>query len=317
MQSGMVRSRFKRGHPSNAALICLIIFLVFPCPAKCQSTRESVFLDVPLKVDVEFVTLNFSVRDRDQHYVDNLRKEDFLVSEDGVPRPIDHFDSESVPLSVVILLDLSNSTKTLFSEMKTASGYINNLLHTQDEAAVVAFSNYPLLIDEFSRNQRYLPLLLESTFWEFSGATNIYDSVYLASRKLVLVGPEKRRAIILLSDGQGNRGQRERALKALKDSQATLLGISVGKLPAIKGGSGIFRQLARVSGGNALHFGPQLAQEVQASLQRLRSSYVIGFVSSHKKEDGHIPQLRLAISQDSAFAPLSLVLEGGQGLSNF
>ena len=313
----MVHSRFKENLPFSAALICLAIFLGCPSRAECQSSKESMFLDVPLKVDVEFVTLNFSVRDKDRHYVDNLRKEDFLVSEDGIPRPIDHFDSESVPLSVVILLDLSNSTKTQFSEMKTASACINNLLHSQDEVAVVAFSNYPLLIEEFSRNQRYLPLLLESTFWEFSGATNIYDSVYLASRKLVLVGPEKRRVIILISDGQGNRGERDRALAALKESHAILLGIGVGRFPAIKGGSGIFRQLARVSGGNALHFGPQLAQEVQASLQRLRSSYVIGFVSSHKKEDGHIPQLRLAISQDSAIAPLNLVLEGGQGLSNY
>jgi hypothetical protein len=47
----------------------------------------------------------------------------------------------------------------------------------------------------------------------------------------------------------------------------------------------------------------------------MRSSYVIGFVSSHKKEDSRLPQLRIAISQDSPFAPLGLVLEGGQGLA--
>jgi VWFA-related protein len=304
---------------SKKRLVPMVLFYMAMLSGLCgqagaQKSSHLISLEVPLRVDVEFVTLNLSVRDKDQHYVDNLKKEDFIVSEDGNPRPIDHFDSEAVPLSVIVLLDLSNSTKSLFTEMKRASDCIDEVLDPQDEIAAIAFSNYPWLLKEFSR-KRYLPLLLESSFWEFSGATNIYDSVYLASRKLGSLNSHKRRLIILISDGQGNRGAQERALKALQESQSTLLAISVGRKLIFKGTAGIPRQLAKASGGSVIRSGPQLKQELQTALQRMRSSYVIGFVSSHKKDDSRLPQLRISISQDSPFAPLGLVLEGGQAIS--
>ncbi len=286
-----------------------------PLTLGAQISGPSISLEVPLRVDVELVTLSISVRDRNRQFIDNLRKEDFSLSEDGIPCPITYFEAENAPLSVVVLMDLSNSTKPHIDHMKLAASYIRDLLDSHDQAAVVVFSNYPWLLREFSAGPGLLPMLLESTFWNISGATNIYDSVYLASRKLCELPPERRRLIILISDGQGNRGEQDRALGELKRSRATLLGINIGASPLVKRAIGTFRELSKVSGGKVFRFGPDLRQELQSTLQRVRSGYVVGFAPGHAKLGEHVPQLSLGISRESPMASLGLVLEGRTNFS--
>ena len=58
---------------------------------------------------VELVTLTATVTDGGGRLVSGLAQDDFLLFEDGVPQIITHFNQGRVPLSLGIVLDISES----------------------------------------------------------------------------------------------------------------------------------------------------------------------------------------------------------------
>src|SRR5882762_3839241 len=63
----------------------------------------------PFKSGVELVSLAATVLDAEGHFVKGLPREAFEVFEDGKPQPITQFSNERVPVSVAVLLDISDS----------------------------------------------------------------------------------------------------------------------------------------------------------------------------------------------------------------
>ncbi len=119
-----------------------------------------------------------------------------------------------------------------------------------DEVAVIAFSDSPQILLEFTEDKTKINAALKRRLCtslgphsdpsaddapqiapdsiHIGGATNINDSVYVASKKLELLGSGKRKMIVLLSDGMGNRGDSARAYDELRISGAALMGIGLG-----------------------------------------------------------------------------------------
>jgi hypothetical protein len=92
-----------------------------------------------LKVDVDLVTLNFSIRDKAKRTVNNVQKEDIAIYEDEVNQEVTFFDTEPAPLSLIVLLDVSESVRAFSSQIKAASKVLPDLLREGDEVAVIAF----------------------------------------------------------------------------------------------------------------------------------------------------------------------------------
>src|SRR5207245_4077208 len=62
-----------------------------------------------LKVDVDLVMVNVAVTDSDNRSVTDLKSENFQIFEDKVGQQIRYFSSETAPLSLGIVLDMSHS----------------------------------------------------------------------------------------------------------------------------------------------------------------------------------------------------------------
>src|SRR5262245_11920664 len=58
-----------------------------------------------IRARVELVVVPVNVRDSDGKLVTGLMKDDFLITEDGVPQKIANFSVEPVPLSAAIVVD--------------------------------------------------------------------------------------------------------------------------------------------------------------------------------------------------------------------
>src|SRR4029453_12761693 len=69
-----------------------------------------------LRVDVNLQQIVVTVRDDQERLVHNLKAEDLIVEENGVPQKIVHFiqDSET-PISLGVLIDTSGSMATVAS----------------------------------------------------------------------------------------------------------------------------------------------------------------------------------------------------------
>jgi Ca-activated chloride channel homolog len=289
--------------------ICSI--LSFISEASAQSSRTFDFLNGTLKVDVDYITLSLSAKDKNRRYVDNLKKEDLELFEDEVSQQITHFDLEPMPLSLVVLLDVSESTGPFFREIETTARILSDLLEPQDEATVIAFSDLPSTLQEFTSNKGKLLNALERDRREFSGATNINDSVYLAAKKLSSVNSNKRRLILLISDGKGNRGEAERAVGELKTSEATVLGVGLGLTSKLYRGAVTLSRLAKETGGNLLFYSrdSDFKKSLRAALQQVRSQYSIGYVSSNKKRDGRFRRLKVEISRNSPLVSNGVIIQ--------
>jgi hypothetical protein len=61
------------------------------------------------KSGVELINVTATVTDARGRFVPGLKKEDFLLYEDGRQQPITHFSAERVPVSLGIVLDTSGS----------------------------------------------------------------------------------------------------------------------------------------------------------------------------------------------------------------
>ena len=157
-----------------------------------------------LKVDVDLVTLNFSIRDKARRTVSNVHKEDIAIYEDEVSQEVTFFDTEPAPLSLIVLLDVSESVRAFSNQIKAASKVLPDLLREGDEVAVIAFSDLPNLFQEFTDDPRKIRAALQRAATDFSGATNVNDSLYLAARKLTC---SNRRTTASNSAGLGWQGQ--------------------------------------------------------------------------------------------------------------
>src|SRR5512138_626840 len=100
--------------------LATLILLVCLTPAVTLSQNESVD-DNAIKLHASWVNLNVSVTDRQGKKVTHLKREDFVVLENGVPQEIVHFAPVDAPVNLVLLLDLSGSIGGQLKAMKKAA----------------------------------------------------------------------------------------------------------------------------------------------------------------------------------------------------
>ena len=79
-------------------------------PGEPASSRNDLF---KFTVNVTFVQIPVTVRDRAGHLVEGLTSRDFTVYEDGAPQKLSYFDSEPFPLSAAIVVDTGLPAGTL------------------------------------------------------------------------------------------------------------------------------------------------------------------------------------------------------------
>src|ERR1700721_57144 len=109
-----------------------------PAPSN-QSTSES---PSTLKVDVKLVNVYVTVTDAHGGPVAGLKKENFIVQEDGRGQTISVFDKESaVPLSIALAIDTSLSTRhDLPLEQAPAKRFGRTIVRPVDALSVFEFN---------------------------------------------------------------------------------------------------------------------------------------------------------------------------------
>ncbi|MSO24238.1 MAG: VWA domain-containing protein [Acidobacteria bacterium] len=309
----MSRRRPRKLAQSSICLVWLLCLLTSPLVAQRQTPPET--HASTLKVDVALVTLNFSIRDNARRTVGTVQKEDIAIYEDEVSQVVTFFDMEPAPLSLIVLLDVSESVRAFSGQIRAASRVLPDLLREGDEVAVIAFSDLPNLFQEFTGDPRKIRSALQRAATGFFGATNVNDSLYLAARKLTAQTGKQRRAILLVSDGKGNRGERERAFEQLKDCGATLLALSIGVPSKLARGPLLLTRWIRETGGQLLFFSSEneLKTNLRAALDSVRCQYSAAYVPTNRRRDGSFRRLKVELALESPLASRPVVIQGPDG----
>src|SRR3984893_7922457 len=107
-----------------------------------------------IRVDVDLVTVAFSVRDANGALVDNLTQDDFEVAEDAVPQKIAHFArSVDVPLMLGLIVDASGSQEHFTKKhQRDLEVFLKDVLGPRDRVFLVGFGNHVRLVSDFSQS---------------------------------------------------------------------------------------------------------------------------------------------------------------------
>jgi VWFA-related protein len=176
---------------------------------------------------VELINVTATVSDAEGRFVPNLTQDDFIVYEDDRRVDVTHFDAERVPVSLGIALDTSGSMAGDKMDAARAAirRFVNELLDRNDELFLYRFSNYPVLVQGWTRDRRDLLDPLDRL--NANGATALYDAVARAI-PLARQGQNRKKALVIISDGNDTSSRTE--IRDLKEQirQSEVLVYAVG-----------------------------------------------------------------------------------------
>ena len=93
-----------------------------------------------VRVSTDLVVFDAQVIDKkSKRTIGDLTKDDFAITENGVKQEVSYFSRDELPLSIILLLDVSRSVRPIIHEIR--DGALNALqrLKPGDEVAVMAF----------------------------------------------------------------------------------------------------------------------------------------------------------------------------------
>jgi VWFA-related protein len=141
-----------------------------------------------------------TVTNQDGQPVPDLTRDDFRVFDDGTEQPVTQFGSERVPVSLGLVVDISESMRgRRMDEARAAvDRFLRDLLDPGDEALLLAFNHAPRLVADWSTPPSRLAGTLDAVIP--SGGTAIYDAVARALPRLDR-RRHQRAALVVVSDG--------------------------------------------------------------------------------------------------------------------
>ena len=154
--------------------------------------------DDPIKIDSSIVRLNVGVVDQRGRPITSLDRSSFSIFEDGVRQNISRFEMSTAPFSVVMLLDMSGSTKSFRQNIKLSAARFLDALAPDDRVAVVEFYSKINLLSDFSADKRSAAQAIGLANGE--GDTNLYKGIQFALDRLAKERT-RRKAIVVLTDG--------------------------------------------------------------------------------------------------------------------
>jgi Ca-activated chloride channel family protein len=270
------------------------------CPALLRSQQD----DDVVRVNTDLVVLNVTVTDQAGQYVPGLRLADFTIFEDGKQVAVQQVSSFSVhesPFASVVLLDTSGSMESRLSLARSAAIRFLDRLRDEDVAAVYKFDSKVELVQEFSGGRDLAPLVYGV---KANGLTTLNDAIVDAAKALA-ERPEKRKAIVVLSDGMDTHSTAS-ADKAVESALAVGATIYAVDMSASEGGSSRNHQSAAAlkgfadkSGGRfvATPGGPSLRDAFANIADELGHQYTIAYRPSNQTRDGKWRKLDVKVSR--------------------
>jgi Ca-activated chloride channel family protein len=163
--------------------------------------------DQVIRVNVNLVQLDVQVlQKKTGRPVGSLSKDDFKLYEDGVEQRIAQVSRDQLPLSVVLLFDLTFSVQPVLKPL--AAGALNALEHLkpEDEVAVMVYSSSAQLLQDFTRDRHKVVSAIEKASEMQSGdAAYFNQAVFQAAEQLgKATNSRNRRTIIWFTDNVPN-----------------------------------------------------------------------------------------------------------------
>ena len=189
----------------RVVLVGPILLLTLGSVLRAQQAASPPVVNPPVfRSGTNLVPLNVTVTDQNRHFVRGLTAEDFSIYEDGVPQQVQFFETNQVPLDLILLLDTSSSMSDKMDVVHQAAVGFVKTLRPVDRGAVVAFADGVDMIQQLTPDKDVLTQAVRRT--SAKGATSLHNALYISlkqfGRGASQNGEIRRQAIAVLSDGE-------------------------------------------------------------------------------------------------------------------
>jgi Ca-activated chloride channel family protein len=260
------------------------------------------------------VLVNVTVKNTRGKYVSTLDRQAFTLLEDDQEQDVVEFFGEEAPMAVAIVLDVSGSVvEKDLNRYRNSALDLAYRLKPDDALALYTFdqSGVQKLRDYSSTVAGLKPLLKQM---KGEGNTPLYDAILLASKEL-RVRPERRRALVLISDGGDSASQ---ATLREVEKETFLAGVAVYAIdlvntetsarrsPERQAAAQTLKQIAQESGGRYITTeGGFFLMPSRMKLKRifndliaeLHSQYTIAYEPSNARRQGRWRTIRVNLEQ--------------------
>ena len=231
--------------------------------------------------------LNCTVLEGNQ-LVQNLKRDDFQIFEDGVKQNIISFQHTDLPVSMGLIVDNSGSMSRKRPAVNKSALDLVEASNPQDEAFVVNFSDEAFIDQDFTSDINKLRDGLSHI--ESRGGTALYDAVVASADKLVADAKRPKQVLVVITDGEDNAStltleQTIRRVQQLSGPVIYCIGLLFGDEMThseVRHARRALEMLSTETGGIA--FFPKSMDQVDqiaAEVARdIRSQYTIGYHST-------------------------------------
>ena len=298
----------------------LALLLVAPLPAQEPSGPA-------IKVDVNLLLVEATVKDRAGRILEDLKQDDFLLDADGQPQSISHFSRDQLPLAVALVLDLSGSIEPFLRPLRYATLTALKSLKPEDQVALFTFTDDAQLRVPLTRDKRDVSDQIEDLY--AGGSTNINQGLYDAAAYLRRAAPAARRVVVLISDNVATAAtvSTDDVIEQALEADAAIYSIKVpGRNPPearimakMLGRSSNINKMTADTGGEIFDMEKEgsLFVSLQTLIERLKTRYTLGFYPAAQSQSPgfHRLNLRLHPTFGSKGRDYSIVSKTGYSVS--
>jgi VWFA-related protein len=233
----------------------------------------------------------------------DLRAADFTVFDNGTVQQIDLFSQDQLPLAIVLLIDTSSSVQKYLPVLQIAGGSALRHLQSEDQVALYSFNENPRKVTDLTRDR--ILIAKEIGKLDFNFGTDIYLAISNAAKYLRKNAPNRRRAIVMISDNcQIGYSNSNSALAKVLEADASVYSI---KTPGDnQGWNGCFesnnqvRQIAEDTGGELIDLTvwTSLPEALDKVISNLRKQYTLGFSPSAAGAKGSFHKLAVKLATE-------------------
>jgi VWFA-related protein len=312
--------------PSTAALC----YLLLAAAAAAQDTPVFRTTSQLVLLDVQVIQKKTGTS------IATLRREDLQVFEDGKPQTITFFSRDELPLSIVMLFDMTDTSQAVLKHL--ADGAQSALAHLKpaDEVAVMVYAAHGRLIDGFTTDRgRTAAAIAQAAHENQPGGAFFNEAVWEAAGLLRTSGnPSGRRVVIWLtdnlpnvaigrtddSDGETNTVHTEsEAIRELHESgtvvaplllRSAVAAASAAPVLAIQAPfrhshpPGDAHKYAELTGGEAISLrGKRVDERLGELIDDLRSRYTVGYRPAEEKPAETFCRIQVSLAPAGGLRP--------------
>ncbi len=236
---------------------------------------------------------------KSNRFVTDLKQSDFEISEDKVAQEIVSFlPLSDLPLDVAILMDTSNSVKPkLKFEKDAAVSFLYTMLSSRKDRALFAtFDSRVELHQDFTNRLDLLSKAIDKV--KAQGETRMYDAVYSVCEEKMFASTNRRRAMIIITDGEDTVSEHtladaidiaqrsETVVFVISTKAGGFFGVDRGTVDRKEDKE--IKRLAEETGGRAFFTAEviELEKSFTNIARELRSQYLIAYSPVNDKFDG-------------------------------